>query len=69
MLIWHGFFLMCLLPQDLERASSEAAVELETSNIEGLAKLDAGKEVDTTPVESKIEEVASAMGLEDPSKV
>ena len=36
---------------------------------EGLAKLDAGKEEDQTPVETKVEEVASAMGLEEQFEV
>ena len=60
----------CTLQQEIEEATSETAVEPETTaNTEGLAKLDAGKEEDKASVEQKIEEVASAMGLEDPSKV
>ena len=59
------------LQHDSEEASTEASSEGEsgTSVVEGLAKLDAGKEEDKSSIESKIEEVASAMGLEDPPKV
>ena len=49
-----------------------AAAEAEAKNkplVDGLSKLDAEAKKDNVPIEEKIEEVASAMGLNDPPKV
>ena len=42
-----------------------AASSVEGPSDTGLAKLDAGKKEDTTPVEDKIESVAGAIGRQD----
>lgn len=40
-----------------------------SANAEGLGKLDAEAESDSTPVEQKVEDVASAIGLETQPEV
>ena len=51
----------------LEESSngSNPANEVAEGSDSGLAKLDAGKEEDTTPVEDKIEAVAGAIGTKE----
>ena len=61
---------MCIDFQDLgEDQSPNPASGKASENAQGLGKLDAEAETDQTPVEQKVGEVASAMGLETQPEV